>query len=250
MIQTETHGSVTLLRFAHGKASALDLEFLQAITDAFARERGSNSRALVLTGTGSIFSAGVDLHRLVEGGKDYVARFLPALDECFLSLFTFEKPVVAAINGHAIAGGMMIAAASDHRILAAGRATVGIPELKVGVPFPLAALEVVRHALAPHVLQEAVFTGRMYRVEECLARGIVDEVVEPANLIERALERASELAAFPTASYALTKRQMRLPALDTIERHGARARAEALAVWSDPTTLAAVRSYVERTIKK
>ncbi len=250
MIQTESHGSVTLLRLAHGKASALDLEFLQAITAALVREASSTSRAVVLTGTGSIFSAGVDLHRLVGGGKEYVARFLPALDECFLELFNFRKPVVAAVNGHAIAGGMMLACASDHRVLAQGKATVGIPELKVGVPFPLAPLEVVRHALAPHVLQEAVFTGRLYNVEECRANGIVDEVVEPVNLVDRALERASELAALPSAAYALTKRQMRLPALDTIERHGARARSEALALWADPQTLAAVRAYIDRTIKK
>lgn len=250
MIETETHGPVTVLRLAHGKASALDLEFLQALTAALDREAKSDARAVVLTGTGSIFSAGVDLNRLLAGGKNYIARFLPALDASLLELFTFEKPIVAAINGHAIAGGMMMAAACDHRILAEGKATLGIPELKVGVPFPLVPLEIVRHAFPPHVLHEAVFTGRIYRAAECREHGLVDEVVEPAGLIGRALERATELAAIPAAAYALTKRQMRLPALDTLERHGARAQAAALDAWTAPETLAAVRSYVERTFKR
>src|SRR6185295_5969986 len=122
-----------------GKASALDLELLVALESALRGEEQSKERALVLTGTGAIFCAGVDLKRIAQGKRQYIEAFLPALERAFERLFFLEKPVVAAINGHAIAGGAVLALACDHRILARGKGMVGTPELKVGVPFPFLA---------------------------------------------------------------------------------------------------------------
>lgn len=250
MIARETHGDITLLRLAHGKASALDLEFLRAIDEALKAEATSDARAIVLTGTGSIFSAGVDLHRILSGGRDYIARFLPALDDALLTLLAFDKPVVAAINGHAIAGGAIIAAACDHRLLARGNAQIGVSEMNVGVPFPPIALEILRLVLAPHVLMEAVVTGRTWRADESLARGFVDEIVEPDRLIERALAVANELAAIPSRSFASTKRLLRQPIVDFLEAHAARVTPEIQDIWSSPAVHAAIRAFVEKTIRK
>ena len=74
----------------------------------------------MLTGTGTVFSAGVDLRRLTEGGRDYVQAFLPLLGDAFFKTFTFPKPLIAAVNGHAIAGGCILACACDYRIMSAG----------------------------------------------------------------------------------------------------------------------------------
>src|SRR5215470_10036601 len=115
MIERSQHDGILTLRLAHGKASALDVELL----DALLRELDSvaeDVRALVLTGTGSIFSAGVDLFRLTREGADYVRRFLPLLSRVLRALFTFPRPVVAAVNGHAIAGGCILALAADARL--------------------------------------------------------------------------------------------------------------------------------------
>src|SRR5947209_12318487 len=90
-------GSVTLVRFDHGRVSALDLEFLVAARAELAALAETDA-ALVLTGTGSAFSAGVDLVRLVEGGPDYVADFIPTLAGLFADLFSYRRPVVAALN--------------------------------------------------------------------------------------------------------------------------------------------------------
>ena len=174
MIERTENGPVATLRLAHGKASALDLELLDALDRALAEEERASSRAVVVTGTGSIFSAGVDLLRVIEGGPRYLAEFLPALDRAFLRLVRFEKPLIAAINGHAIAGGAIVALASDRRILARGKATFGVPELRVGVPFPVCALEIVRMSVAPQQFNDVVYGARTFGVDECLARGLVD----------------------------------------------------------------------------
>jgi len=133
MIERTLHDGILTLRLAHRKASALDVEIL----DALQRElegAATNARALILTGTGSIFSAGVDLFRLTQEGADYVRRFLPLLSCVVRTLFAFPRPVVAAANRHAIAGGCILVLAADARLMAAGSGRIGVPELLVGVP--------------------------------------------------------------------------------------------------------------------
>src|SRR5687768_6307823 len=115
----------------HGKVNAMDLELLEAIGTTFRALAKSSSGAVVLTGTGRAFSAGVDLRRLVAEGPDYVRRFLPLLSEMFEAVFELPKPVVAAVNGHALAGGFVLFSACDERVLVDAPARVGIPELLV-----------------------------------------------------------------------------------------------------------------------
>jgi enoyl-CoA hydratase len=247
--ESEAEGIVTL-RLDHGKASALDLDLtdgLAASLETLARKR---PRGLVLTGTGGIFSAGVDLFKLVKGGPDYVTHFLPSLDYMFETLFMFPGPVVAAVNGHAIAGGCVLTCACDRRLMTSGPARIGVPELKVGVPFPPLVVEIMRASVAPPHFNELMFVGRTYEPHDALARGIVDELVAPDDLAARAQALAVELASTPPASYALTKRAMRLPCLDRARR-AAEAEGDALmAAWTSHETHAAIRAYLEKTLGK
>src|SRR3954469_18763101 len=103
MLQRDLADGILTLRIDHGKAGALDVELAQAVISALGD--AGDARAVVLTGTGSIFSAGVDLFRLVEGGPDYVREFFPLLTGFIHRLFTLPVPLVVAANGHSIAGG-------------------------------------------------------------------------------------------------------------------------------------------------
>ncbi len=248
MLTVEMRGDVMVLRMEHGKANALDLELLQALA-ARLDEIESSATALVLTGRGSIFSAGVDLFRLLDGGGGYLDRFLPALDGALRRLFTLPRPAVAAVNGHAIAGGCILALACDHRILADGPGRLGVPEQQVGVPFPALPLEIVRAALAPHHAQEAITTGRTYAASEALARGFADELVPPDRLLDRACEVAAALGAIPAPTFALTKRQLRRPALRRAEEQADLA-PEVAAIWAAESTQRTIRAYLDRTLRK
>jgi enoyl-CoA hydratase len=248
MIARSLHEGVLTLRLAHGKASALDVELLDALWGEL-DGAAADVRAVVLTGTGPIFSAGVDLFRLTREGADYVRRFLPLLCRCLHALFTFPRPVVAAVNGHAIAGGCVLALACDARLMAEGAGKIGVPELLVGVPFPAAALEVVRFALPPDKVQSLINTGRTLSAQEALAAGLVDEVVAPEALQARAQELARQLALIPPPAYRLTKQALRAPALERIEK-AAETDREVLEVWAAPETLAYIREYLRRTLGK
>jgi enoyl-CoA hydratase len=242
MIEVQRSGDVAVLRMAHGKANALDVELCRALAAEVEAARRSGATALVLVGQGSIFSAGVDLVRLLEGGAAYVREFLPALDAALGALFHWEKPLVAAINGHAIAGGCVLACAADVRLLARGSARMGVPELRVGVPFPPLALEILRSAVAPEALRSLVLGGETFAGEAAVARGLADELVASEECLPRALEAAASLASAPADAFALAKEALRAPARANAAR--------VLELWTRDDTLQAIRGYVERTFKK
>jgi len=250
VIHQDHRGDLTLVRLEHGKANALDLEFCGAIADTVTElDARPATRAIVLTGTGSIFSAGVDLFRVVDGGAEYLRAFLPALDHAFRSVFACRKPVVGAVNGHAIAGGAIITLCCDHRVMAEGKGRVGTPELLVGVPYPPIVIEIMRFALPARQLQRTAYMGETLLPADALERGLVDEVVAADAVVERALEVARAYAAVPTASWELTKRQLRGPALD---RAAAASSLESKieATWSSPEVLQSIRDFLDRTVKR
>src|SRR5688500_9453005 len=98
-----------MIRVEHGKANALDTELMRDLGSALQRLRANDTRAVVLTRTGGICGAGVDLYRVIEGGEAYAAEFVPSLASFLVELFEYPLPIVAAINGHAIAGGCIAA---------------------------------------------------------------------------------------------------------------------------------------------
>lgn len=251
MIERDLRDGILTLRLAHGKASALDVELLRALIEAVGEaERADEVRAVVLTGKGSIFSAGVDLFRLVDGGAEYVEGFFGALVTFIRGLFAFPKPLVVAANGHAIAGGGVMVAAGDYRLMADGNGRIGVPELVVGVPFPAAALEAVRFAVPRQHVQALVYTGRTLLPGDALAWGLVNEVRDADVLERRAREVAAQMAALPRAAFALAKRHLRSEALERMDRLAASHDAEAFALWSAPETHAAIRDYLARTVRR
>jgi enoyl-CoA hydratase len=210
VIETCDDGNVTVLTLARPPVNALDLGLLDALTAALRNQRGP----VVITGRGNCFSAGVDLRAILDGGETYTGAFLNALVAAFRAVFDHPAPVVAAINGHAIAGGCVIAMAADVRLMSG--ATIGISEIAVGVPFPAAALEICRYAMGPSVANAAL-GGESVPAEVALARGWIDAVVEPGDLLELSIARARALGEHSPTAYAFTKSQLHGPARAAID---------------------------------
>lgn len=248
MLELRSQDDVTEIRMAHGKASALDLELCDALTRAVT-DAAPGARALVLTGTGRIFSAGVDLPRLLREGPEYRGRFLDALSRAIVTLFECERPVVAAVNGHAIAGGCILAAACDWRLMVDTGATIGVPELAVGVPFPVAALEVVRCAVGDAGAARLVVSHANLPPADAAACGLVHRLVPPAELESAALAEARRLAAIPAVSFALAKRALRAPASERI-RATRSLDDEVTRAWQGPDVRGAIAAYVDATLGK
>jgi enoyl-CoA hydratase len=248
LISVDAPGRVAVLQMAHGKANALDTALCHDLVARLGEVERGGHRAVVLTGRGPIFSAGVDLLRLRDGGPDYLSEFLPALSKAFLAVFSCPVPVVAAVNGHAIAGGCILACACDHRVMNAGHGRIGVTELLAGVPFPVTALEILRFAVGTHRLRELTYFGRTYPATDAIGLGLIDEAVAEESVLERAVAIATELAALPSEPLRHTRRQIRGPALDRISQE--RATDDLVhRMWDSPAARETVREYVKKTLR-
>jgi enoyl-CoA hydratase len=248
MIEIDHLDGVAILRMADGKANAMSLEFCERLVDSFQKLDHWGTSAVVVTGQARIFSAGVDLLRLVDGGIPYIRKFLPALTAMLATVFSFPRPVVAAVNGHAIAGGCVLACAADHRLMAHDAGRIGVTELAVGVPFPCVALEIMRCATSPRHFEDTIFSAATYTPEQAVERGLINEIAAADELLPRAIAHAKTLAALPASAFALTKRQTRALALERIAKDAEREEIDD--IWTAPETLSRIRAYVARTLRK
>lgn len=238
-----------MLKLAHGKVSAMDIELGRAIVQEMQDAHDPAVKAVIVTGSGSSFSAGVDLFRLLKDGAPYAQQFLPVLDDLLRSTLTLPKPVVAAVNGHAIAGGCILAAACDHRIMTEGNGRIGIPELAVGVPFPALPLQIMAARVADGPLRDLVFSGRTVLIDEAKAMGLIDEKCPSGMLMDRAMEVAQKMAAIPAGAFALTKEAFYTPILDRARQLGP-LNAKVAEAWQQQATYDAIRVYLEKTVGK
>ena len=192
---------------------------------AVAQVAADAPRALVLAGRPGCFSAGADLKAVPSYGPAQQREMVAGINAMALGVYELEFPVVGAITGHAIAGGLVLALCTDIRVASsAGR--YGLTEVKVGVPYPQAALGVVQAELTPQAGARARAGRRADRRRECERLGVFDEVLAPEDVLDRALHVAARLAALAPEVYARTKRDLRAPALARM-RAGAAGRSAA-----------------------
>lgn len=247
--QEQVSDRVTVVRLDHGPVSAMDIDLFEALAAEFTALAGSG-RALVVTGTGRAFSAGVDLVSLLEGGEACIDQFLSALSASFDAAFRYPDPVVTAVNGHAIAGGCILANCGDYRMMAAGTARIGIPELLVGVPFPVVPLEIMRFATGGTGISKLVNLGVTLLPEEAVAHQVIDEVVPADELLDRAVARAEAMAAMPAESFRHCKLVLREPTCARIDEAASRQDPAMVEIWKSETVRAAITAYVEKTLTK
>ena len=231
MIEWAEVDGIAVLTLARPPVNALDAELCTAVADGLRGPRVDGVRAVVLTGAGRAFSAGVDLRSVVDGGAEYPRRLLPALTDMFRTAFTLPVPLVSAVNGHAIAGGCVLAACADVVLMSAGR--IGLPEVRVGVPFPRSAVEVMRHAVGDRGAGRLILGGETIPADDAVTVGLVDRVVAAEDLQAAALAAAAELAdRMPADTFAHTKAQLRRDAVARMDTH-ADEDAHATELWAE-----------------
>jgi enoyl-CoA hydratase len=203
---------VTVLTADRPPANAMDVELLEELVAHVQRLAADLPRALVLAGRPGFFSAGVDLKAVPAYGPAEQRRMVEGINRMALDVYGLPCPVVCAITGHAIAGGFVLAVCGDHRI-ASSEGRYGLTEVKVGVPYPQAAIGVVRAELTAAATRLLALGNRLVDADECVRLGAFDEVVPAGAVLERAVEVAKGLGALPAEMYARTKAELRADAL-------------------------------------
>jgi len=171
-------------------------------------------KAVVLTGAGAIFCAGLDTKVVPAYSSEQQAELLRRINRMILQAYGLPKPLVAAINGHAVGAGMVLALVADRRVAAAGSYKLGLTEVAAGIPFPAGPMAVVQAELSPPVVRRLTLTGVTHGPHEFAVSELVDVLVEPDRLIEASMAAAAALAAAP--AYAAVKRQTRGPAIERL----------------------------------
>jgi enoyl-CoA hydratase len=199
---------VVILTVDRPPANAMDVALLRDVVEAIEKVSDEMPRALVLAGRDGFFSAGADLKAVPGYGPEDQREMVQSINAMALGAYELPFPVVGAITGHAIAGGLVLALCTDIRI-ASSVGRYGLTEVKVGVPYPQAAIGVVAAELPPHAARVLALGNELVDAAECRRLGVFDEVVEPHEVVSRARELATGLAAFPADVYARTKRDLR-----------------------------------------
>ncbi len=247
-MRIERHDEIALLRLNAGKANAMTADFLtglgRLVDEATAPAAGV--RALVLTGERVTFSAGLALPSLLGLERAALRGFMDLFARTMLRVFTCELPVVAAVNGHAIAGGCVLALECDARLMADGAGKIGLTEVTLGIGLPAVVIEPLRLVVPARALAPIALEGRLFDARAALELGLVDELVVPAELETRAIARARELARAAGPAFAQVKQALRRPALDAIARHGADERERWLDTWYSPAAQARLAEQVAR----
>jgi enoyl-CoA hydratase len=206
-----------ILRLDRPPVNAVTLDVVRSLASVVARIAACPpGRPLVITGTGSCFSAGLDLKVVPRYRREEQREMIGAINRVIRDLYGMPRPTVAAVNGHALAAGLVLALTCDYRVSTSAPCRFGLPEINVGVPYPAAPMVVVREELPPPTARVLVLSGQTFDPATALARGVVDEVVEPERVLPRATEMAVTMAAFP--AYGRIKAQLRASALAAIVR--------------------------------
>ncbi len=244
MLTVEHSEGVCTIRMNDGKVNAMDLTFCRLLTDSLKSIEHSDASAVLLTGNDHVFSAGVDLKKLLKLKDQQREEFLKALITCFGTVFRFPKPIVAAVNGAAIAGGCALALACDARFIARD-VKIGMPEQRVGVPLPTVAVEIMRFYLGNRGAQDVVFAGKTFVNEEAMSARLVNGISTSESLIKDSTEALQTLAELPESVFRITKRQLRAPVIDRIAVHSSQFDPEVFKVWNQPETDAMIQQYIE-----
>ncbi|MGI9185381.1 MAG: enoyl-CoA hydratase/isomerase family protein [Solirubrobacteraceae bacterium] len=208
VVAVAPRGAITLVTIDRPPANAMDIPLLEEVAGALEALGAAPPGAVVLVGRPGCFSAGADLKAVPNYGPEEQRAMVRGINRMAIAAYGLRCPVVAGVTGHAIAGGLVLALCADYRV-AASEGRYGLTEVKVGVPYPQAAIAVVRGELAPGAARSLALTGRLTDAQECVRLGVFDEAVAPDSVLERALDVGAELAALPADTYVRTKLGLR-----------------------------------------
>ena len=215
-------GDISIIKLDDGKANAFSYDMLSQVNELLAKVP-RDSGALVITGREGLFSGGFDLKTLATGDMEKITKMVQLGYNLLLELFSFDRPIVAAVSGHSIALGLFVTCSADYRIAIDGKYVCQANEVRNNMDIPTQIMEILKARVNKKYFYPAVYHSDAYSVQESIEVGFIDEVVSEDQFMERAMEKAKELATLPHPFYANTKKtaqeDVRQKIADAIEKY-------------------------------
>jgi enoyl-CoA hydratase/carnithine racemase len=250
MLEVIVHGAVHEVRLARAPANALDTNLLTALHAAIVDAPGNGAQAIVLSSAlPGFFSGGMDVPHLMALDFAAMTHAWRQFFAACRALAESPVPVVAALGGHAPAGGCVLALCCDYRLMARGNARIGLNETQVGLAVPDAIQHLLRRLVGPYRAERLVVAGAMIDGETALRLGVVDELVEPDELPARARAWLDGLLVLPRAPMLATRKLARADLVAALAAFGDAELDAFLTQWNEPDTQAALQALVARLRK-
>jgi len=251
-VRRERQGPLAVLRLDKARGNAIDEALVDELLRACAETEADDGVRGVLLASANpkLFCPGLDLVSLVEFDRPRLERFMHAFGRMLVSLFGLRKPMVAAVSGHAVAGGCIVALTTDWRVLRRGGVSIGLNEVKVGVPLPLSVSALLRATVPPGSLSRVALLGRNFADEDALSAGLADELADGEGFEGACLARLQEFAEKDAYSLAVTKTYLRAEALRQMKAEDPAAIAEWLDGWFSPATQDRIRAIAASLTRK
>ena len=246
-MQVSKDGEIATVTLNRGKVNALIEPMVEVLIEAFQNlEKDDTVNSVILTGTGKFFSFGFDVPEFLNYSKSDFIRYLEKFTNFYTYLFLFPKPIVAALNGHTIAGGCMLATACDFRLMVTGKAKISLNEITFGSPVLAGSVEMLKYCVGSRNAQSIVYSGAMYSAEEAFKLGLVDQVSSENVLTEDARKVAQEFAQKDSSAFRGIKHLLRQPAAEEMIKREKDAILEFVDIWYSEQTwenLKAIKIY-------
>lgn len=249
-LQQRDHIGVLILNTPNN--NAIDQNFISEAKRLLDEaEVNPSLKALVVTSTlPRIFCPGLNPMAIIKLSRNEITKFIEDLNSLYRKNFAFSKPIVAAVNGHAIGGGCLIAVGTDYRFMAKGKFQIGLREIDLGISIPIGTMAMLTYALGYRNVERVVYSGQSFSPEEALELGLVDELVEPEPLMERAMEKARFLASKPSQCFKMDKEYLKNATLEWMEAKDPQHLKEWVDCWFSEECQESVAKVVHQLTKK
>ena len=213
---------ISIIKLDDGKANAFSYDMLTQVNELLSKVP-RDSGALVITGREGLFSGGFDLKTLATGDMEKITKMVQLGYHLLLELYSFDRPIIAAVSGHSIALGLFVTCSADYRIAIDGEYVCQANEVRNNMDIPIQIMEILKARVNKNYFYPAVFHSDAYTVQDSIAVGFIDEVVPQAEFMDRVMDKAKELASLPHPFYAKTKESaqadIRQKILDGIKKY-------------------------------
>ncbi len=236
-LQISENAGIAKVALSRGKVNAVNEKVVDELAENFRKlEENRNVRAVILTGTGKFFTFGFDIPEFLGYPKNDFIRYLTKFTDFYTYLFTYSKPVIAALNGHTIAGGCMMAIACDYRIMVPGKTKISLNEINFGSSLFAGSVELMKLWLGQRNAETAMLSGAMYSPEEAHRLGLIDQVVAPEELEREAEKIARQYAEKDPAAFRSIKKLLRKPLADDMKKRERDSILEFVDIWYSEET--------------
>ena len=236
-VNLSTADGIAEVRLKRGKVNALNEQLVDEAAGCLQSLAADAAiKAVILTADGPFFSFGFDIPEFLSYSKESFSSFLKKFTRLYTYLFTYPKPVVAALNGHAVAGGCMLALACDYRIMVSGKAKISLNEISFGSSVFAGSVAMLKFLVGGKTARAALYDGTMYSAEAALPLGLIDQVSSQERLLEDAREVAKRLAGKDPAAFCSIKRLLRAPVAEEMVKREDASVQEFVNIWYSEKT--------------